>query len=268
MTDPSLQAQVDAASSYEQFFVPALFREWPAKVVASANLQPGQRVLDVACGTGVLTRELARRVGSSGSVVGLDINAGMLTVARRLLQGVEFREGSADALPFPAASFDLVTCQFGLMFFPDRARALREMLRVLVPGGRVVAAVWDSLDNTPAYAAEVRLLQRLAGERAAEALRAPFVLGDRRVLAQLFDSVGLKSPVIETHQGTAQFPSIRSIVEADLRGWLPICGVMLAESKIQEILAAADRELKPYVTMDGGITFASPAHIVSAAKTQ
>jgi SAM-dependent methyltransferase len=266
MTDPALQAQIDAASTYEQFFVPALFQEWPARVVAAANLQSGQRVLDVACGTGVLTRELARRAGTSGRVAGLDINPGMLTVARRQVPGVEFREGSADALPFADQSFDLVTCQFGLMFFADRARALREMLRVLVPGGRVVAVVWDSLDNTPAYAAEVRLLQRLAGDRAAEALRAPFVLGDRRVLVQLFESVGLKSPVIETHEGTARFPSIRSIVEADLRGWLPIWGVTLTEEKIQEILAAADRELKPYVTTDGGITFASPAHIVSAAK--
>ena len=99
------------------------------------------------------------------------------------------------------------------------------MLRVLIPGGRLVVAVWDSLDNIPAYAAEVALLDRMAGRRAADSLRAPFVLGDRHDLATLFEDAGAASVEVTTHQGTAQFPSIRVMVEADLRGWLPVTGV-------------------------------------------
>jgi ubiquinone/menaquinone biosynthesis C-methylase UbiE len=92
MPTSALQAQIDAATAYEEFFVPALFQEWAPRVVAAAQLQPGQRVLDVACGTGVLAREAATRVGATGTVVGLDPNPGMLTVAKRRAPGVECRE--------------------------------------------------------------------------------------------------------------------------------------------------------------------------------
>ena len=105
------------------------------------------------------------------------------------------------------------------MFFTDRRQALREMLRVLAPGGHLAVAVWDSLAHTPAYAAEVALLERVAGQRAADALRAPFVLGNREELTTLSASAGVLSIAITTLHGTAQFPSIRSMVEADLRGW-------------------------------------------------
>jgi SAM-dependent methyltransferase len=183
MTDAALPAQIDAATAYEEFFVPALFQERAPRVVAAAQLQPGQRVLDVACGTGVLAREAAACVGAAGAVVGLDPNPGMLTVARWLAPGVEWWEGTAEALPYPDRFFDAVVSQFGLMFFTDRRQALREMLRALVPGGHLAVAVWDSLANTPAYAAEVAVIERLAGQRAADALRAPFVLGDQQELA-------------------------------------------------------------------------------------
>ena len=125
--------------------------------------------------------------------------------------------GAAESLPFPDQSFDAVVSQFGLMFFMDRRQALREMLRVLAPGGRLVVAVWDSLETMPAYAAEVALLEQTAGRQAADALRAPFVLGNRQHLATLFSEAGVDSPEITTHHGTAQFPSIRTMVEADLR---------------------------------------------------
>src|SRR5262245_33654431 len=186
MSEPTLQAQIDAANAYEALFVPALFGQWAPKVADAAQIQSGQRVLDVACGTGILAREAASRIRSSGRVVGLDPGPGMLAVARRLAPGIEWREGAAESLPFANQSFDAVVSQFGLMFFRDRRQAVREMLRVLVPGGRLTVAVWDSLDNIPAYAAEVALLEQVAGRQAADALRAPFVLGDRKEMARLF----------------------------------------------------------------------------------
>jgi SAM-dependent methyltransferase len=266
MTDSLLQVQIEAAVAYEEFFVPALFQEWAPRVVAAAQVQSGQRVLDVACGTGVLAREAALRVGTAGAVFGLDPNPGMLTVARRLAPTIEWREGAAEALPFPDRSFDAVMSQFGLMFFVDRRKALNEMVRVLVPGGHLAVAVWDSLANTPAYAAEVALLERMAGHRAADALQAPFVLGDKEELFKLFSSVDVAALTITNHHGKAVFPSIRSMVEADLRGWLPVMGVVLPEDQIQHILEEAERILGIYVTPEGKVKFDSPAHIVTCTR--
>jgi SAM-dependent methyltransferase len=264
MTDSNLDAQIAAAEAYETFFVPALFAEWAPRVVDAAGVAPGHRVLDVACGTGVLAREVHSRVTASGTgaVVGLDPAPGMLEVARRREPAIEWHAGVAEDLPFPDGSFDVVVSQFGLMFFPDRAGALREMRRVLKPGGAIAVAVWDSLDNTPAYAAEVALLERLAGNEAADALRAPFVLGDTEELGTLFESAGLAQPEILSHAGAGRFPSIRAMVEGDLRGWLPVMGVHLPEEIIQQILEAAETELQPFLAENGTVLFDSPAHIV------
>lgn len=112
----------------------------------------------------------------------------------------------------------------------------------------------------------VALLERVAGQRAADALRAPFVLGDRNELATLFASAGMPSAAITTHQGTAQFPSIRAMVEAELRGWLPVMDVVLPEEQVHRILEEAEHILKPYVTSEGSVRFDSPAHIATGTK--
>jgi SAM-dependent methyltransferase len=262
---PNLKEQIAAAEVYESLFVPAEFQEWAPRLAAAARIQPGQRVLDVACGTGVLAREAARRVGPTGFVAGVDANPGMLAVAARTAPDIEWRRAGAEALPYADSSFDAVVCQFGLMFFNQQV-ALREMMRVLVPGGHLTAAVWDTLDRTPAYAALVALLERRAGTRAADALRAPFVLGDRNELAALFARADMPDVEILTQRGLARFPNIRSMVEADVRGWLPAAGVILSESHIGEILDEAEDALSAYVTSDGTVTFDSPAHIVTARK--
>lgn len=266
MMGADLQAQIAAATAYEEFFVPAVFQEWAVRMVDAAHIQPGQRVLDVACGTGILARTAAARVGPTGFVAGLDRNPGMLTVAARLAPGIEWRQGRAESLPYAAQSFDAAVCQFGLMFFTDRRQALQEMERVLVPGGRLAVAVWDALEQIPAYAIEIDIIQRHAGPRAADPLRAPFVLGDRQLLASLFSSAGMAAADITTTPGLGRFPSIRSMVEADVRGWLPLTGVVLTEEQIEPILAEAEEALSAYVAADGTAVFDSPAHIVTATK--
>lgn len=260
------EREIAAAAAYEDLHVPALFQQWAPRVVDAAQIRAGDRVLDVACGTGVLAREAMRHVGDIGSVAGLDPAPGMLAIANQLAPTIEWREGAAESLPYDAERFDAVISQFGLMFFQDRAAALSEMMRVLVPGGRVAVAVWESLENSEAYPTEVALLERVAGQPAADALRAPFLLGDKSELITMFRDAGFASVDVATHHGTARFPSIRTMVEADLRGWLPVMGVMLAEEKIESILNDANEALSQYVTAHGAVEFDSPAHIVSGKK--
>lgn len=265
MSDLGFNAQVEAARAYEALFVPALFGPWAAKVADAARLEAGESVLDLAAGTGVLAREVRRRVAPTGYVVGLDPNAGMLAVAEELEPGVDWRQGTAEAMPFADESFDVVVSQFGLMFM-DRERALREILRVLKPGGRAVLAVWDRLESIPAYAAEVEVLERIAGPRAGDALRAPFALGDGRQLVRDLRAAGAGPVTLATPTGIARFPGIRVMVEADLRGWLPVMGVTLTEPEIERILREAEDVLRIYVGDEGQVSFAVRAHLVTAAK--
>ncbi|HEY8258684.1 MAG TPA: methyltransferase domain-containing protein [Gemmatimonadales bacterium] len=267
MTDPAPREQVEAAASYQDKLVPALMEEWAPRVAEAARIHPGDRVLDVACGTGVLARAAARRAAPGGSVTGLDLANGMLAIAARLSPDITWRQGSANDLPFPDRTFDAVVSQFGLMFFPDPAGALREMMRVLVPGGRLAVAVWGSLADTPAYAAEVALAERHAGSGVADVLREPFVMGEGSRLADLFHAAGISGATVGLRPGRGRFPSIRSMVEVDVRDWLPLVGIVLDDGVIEEILAEAETALKRFVVQEGaGVTFASPAVVATASK--
>jgi ubiquinone/menaquinone biosynthesis C-methylase UbiE len=114
------QVAGNAAEIYEEYLVPAIFEPWARNLLDRAAPRPGERVLDVACGSGIVARLAAEQVGAAGTVVGVDINPGMIAVARKNAgaAGVEWKEGNATALPLPDGSFDLVTCQQGLQFFP------------------------------------------------------------------------------------------------------------------------------------------------------
>jgi len=164
MSEPDRgQVARSAAEIYDTFFVPALFADWPPHVLAAAQVATGDRVLDVACGTGALACAAEQRAGPAGDVVGLDVNKGMLTVARKKSAGITWQEGTAELLPFADDSFDRVVSQFGLMFFQDRGKAIAEMLRVARTGGTVTVAVWASLADTPGYAAVADMLRELFG---------------------------------------------------------------------------------------------------------
>jgi ubiquinone/menaquinone biosynthesis C-methylase UbiE len=267
VSDPALQTQIQAAQAYEAMFVAAIFGEWAPRLAAATGIHPGQRVLDVACGTGVLARAVQSLTGPTGYVAGLDPNPGMLAVARELADTVDWRQGVAESIPFPESTFDAVVSQFGLMFFDDRRQALREMLRVLTADGRLGVAVWDTLTAMPPYAEEAALLERLAGQQAANAIRAPFVLGDRERLAELFREAGAASVAVTTHEGVARFPSIRTMIEADLRGWLPVMGVRLTEEQIGSILREAEDVFSRYSDADGRVQFATRAHFVTAGPS-
>lgn len=258
---------VGAAEAYEATLVPALMQEWAPRLVAAARIAPGHHVLDVACGTGVLTREVAERVAPDGSVVGLDLDGDMLVVGRAIRPDLHWQRGSVEALPYPDASFDAVVSQFGLMFVANVPQALTEIWRVLKPGGRLALAVWASLEETPAYEAETHLIERIAGPVASAPLRVPFNLGDRRVFEAHFATAGIPFESIATVKGSGRFPSVRAMVAADVIGWLPVMGVHLSPETVEAILQEAEVELAPWRQADGTAAFASPAHVAVAVRS-
>ena len=254
------------SDGYETLLVPALFQQWTTHVLDAAQVASGHRVLDVACGTGVLARDALARVGAAGKVAGVNPTEEMLAVAARVEPRISWTPGTAEELPFDDGDFDAVVSQFGMMFFADRALALHEMLRVLRPGGRIAVAVWDALEANPAYAGEVSLFAQMAGEAAAAAMRAPFCLGNRDELVRLFRDHDLTGVRAETHAGRARFDSIRTMVEADLRGWLPLLDVHLDEPTIGRVLDAADGALARHMLADGRGEFSLSAHVVTGSK--
>jgi SAM-dependent methyltransferase len=253
------------AEVYDEMFVPALFQQWGPIVADAARIGRGESVLDVACGTGVLACAALDRVGPHGTVAGLDPNTDMLSVARRKSMRIEWREGRAESLPFPDGSFDAVVSQFGLMFFDDRPAALREMMRVLRPDGRMAVAVCDTLDHSPGYAALANLLQRLFGDRIADAFRAPFVLGDPERLLSICATAGIVDAKVARHNGSVRFASIKALISTE-RACVWTLGGMLDDAQFAELLKEAEQALRPFVATDRAITFEMPALVVTATK--
>ncbi len=258
------QVSGSAAEVYENFFVPALFADWAPRVCDAARLSPGDRLLDVACGTGLVAREAKSRHGDTDAVTGLDCNDGMLAVAAELAPDIDWKNGMAEDIPFADASFDVVTCQFALMFFDDREKSLQEMWRVLRPGGRLVVATWDSLAHSPGYDAMAALLTRLFGDEFADSLHAPHNLGDCDELTQIFIDAGIPDPVVRTCPGLARFPDIEGWVYTDIKGWT--LSESIDDAQYQKLLSEAKRHLARFTTDDGRVEFCAPAHIVTVVK--
>jgi SAM-dependent methyltransferase len=240
------QVAGSAAEVYERELVPAIFGPWAPRVLALAAPAAGERVLDAACGTGVVARLAAERVGQDGRVVGLDLNPGMLAVARSLPLGgapVGWVQASAGRLPFPDGSFGVVCCQLGLQFFPDRSAALAEMARVLVVGGRLAAMVWRSIDHSPGFAVLAGALDRHVGAAAGALMRAPFGLGDAGALRGLVAGAGFGEVTLDRQAGLVRFGSARELVVAygagsPLAGPIGAAGPAARAGLLEEVQAA------------------------------
>lgn len=219
-----VNAPADMGEFYERDFVPIVFLPLAAILVERVPPRPGQRVLDVACGTGALTRLVAERVGQSGTVVGSDVSPAMLATARRALGHlpIEWREADAVALPFSAGSFDIVFCQQGLQFMPDRPASLREMRRVLARGGWLGLAVWGPQEENLTYHALGNVLARHVGPQAGRL--PPHALGDVSLVHRLVAEAGFDQIEIQHETVEVRWPS----VEAMLRATAAAAGPMMA----------------------------------------
>lgn len=243
----------EAARGYEQFFIPAIFHQWPPVMIETAGVGNGDDVLDVGCGTGVLTRELVRHVGAAGSATGLDLSESMLGVAREECSDATFRHGNAMDLPFDDQSFDAVISAFMLMFVPEPEKALSQMLRVLKPGGRVVVSVWHGLEHNVVYRELVEATREVAGDDAAQSMAWPFVMGEADTLESVFRSAQPEEVAMIQRDGTASFPSVEDFVTTEIQAWL------LADNVDSEQIDAISQSLRkryaPFQEVSGAVSF-------------
>jgi ubiquinone/menaquinone biosynthesis C-methylase UbiE len=254
--------------TYEASLVPRIFRPWAERLVDAAGLLAGERVLDVACGTGIVARTAAGRVGPGGTVVGVDVNPAMLELARELGgPPIEFIESNAQTLPFDDSAFDVAFCQQGLQFFGDRPAAVAEMYRVTTPRGRAVCAVWRGQDHHPATAIVDRVMARFLPPASLEGSDAPFWLGDINEVRSLFQGAGFSSVHIRTHINEVRFPSVRAMLDGLTGAHAPLAGAIAALD--DQVRGAMYREVEEAVagyTDDDGVMFPMTGALVVAKK--
>lgn len=195
-----------APENYERYFVPVIGLPLAIDLLEAASLSPGERVLDVACGTGVVARLAAERVGPAGQVTGLDVNPGMLAVARSVQGGaeIEWREGAAEDTRLPDEAYDAVLCQLGLQFLEDRDAALTELLRVLAPGGRLVANVPGPMP--PVFQILQRGIADHVSPEVAKFISVVFALDDERDLEELVGESGFHDVSARRNRTTLRLP--------------------------------------------------------------
>jgi ubiquinone/menaquinone biosynthesis C-methylase UbiE len=252
--------------NYDHYLVPVIFGPWAVDLVALAAPQSGERILDVACGTGAVAREAVRVIETNGSVTGLDLNVGMLTIARRHdPQGVVlWQEGSAQAMPFPDEVFTLILCQQGMQYFPDRAAALREMHRVLVSHGRLVLSVWRAIERAPGFLA---LSQALARHISPEAgVLSPFTLGDAEGLAAEVTEAGFNEVTTLRKSRLLRYDSTEEFVRTYVIS-TPLADILaeVDEARRLALLTDVSSALHPFIESKG-LAFPIESQIIIGRK--
>lgn len=262
------QVPVNPAETYERYMVPALFAPAAEHLLAVARLRPGERVLDVGTGTGIVARLVAPNVGPTGTVTGLDASPAMLSVARAMAAeeglSIEWHEGRAEGLPYPDKSFNLVLSQFALMFFADRQTALAEMRRVLVPGGRMTLSVFAGIDRHPFYGALDEVIARRLGTSAVGAI---FALGDADGLNSALVQVGLREVMIEPFSITARFPNPAGFLAGEIDVDTAAIPAMqgLDPATRRELVTAIEQDMaEPLRAVTVGDTVNLPFHVLIA----
>jgi ubiquinone/menaquinone biosynthesis C-methylase UbiE len=212
------QLEGDSAHAYEQYLASA-FRPWADELIARAGLRRGERVLDVACGTGIVARQAAAVVGTGGRIVGVDVNEDMLRVARAASASgslpIEWQQGDAEALPFPDRAFDVVFCHQGLVFFPQPAAALAGMRRVLAPAGRAAISSCRAPAFCPTYAILADALDRHVSAAAGRMMRSPFSLWTIAELRRLLVDAGFADVHLTIDVRSLRYPSIEELLRRE-----------------------------------------------------
>ena len=196
--------------NYDRYLGPLLFYPYADDLAARLPVARGTRVLEVACGTGIVTGRLVRRLASQGTLVATDLNDAMIAHARAQIPddpALEWRQADGTSLPFPDRAFDVVVCEFGLMFFPDKAAGVREAFRVLRPGGTYLFNVWDRIEHNAAGRIAHDTIRTFFPDDPPQFYQTPFNLQDTAVVRSLLDAAGFVDVEVVTVEKVGQSPS-------------------------------------------------------------
>jgi SAM-dependent methyltransferase len=262
----------DGAAQYGDFLVPAVFAPFAEDLLDAAGVEPGAAVLDVASGTGAVSRAAARRAGASGRVTGVDLSAAMAVVADSVAREpgaapIEYLVAPADELPVVPAAYDVALCQQGLQFFPDRVAALSAMRAALRPGGRLAVATWVLPDDTSPWTVLADAFDRHIGAEAAERMLSPYALSSGVDLRRAVEAAGFADVAVDTRTREVRFAE---------RGELPL-GVIKASPLAQTfadapseqqdaILASAADALSGYAGDGDEVRFPMTTNIATASR--
>lgn len=240
-TNKLFQISGNAAERYEDVLVPVIFIPWAEHLIGRAGLKPGDRVLDVACGTGIVARKALERVGPSGRVAGADINAGMLAVAGKLEPEGRIEWITADAanIPVEDQSFDVAFCQQGLQFFPDKPAAAAELRRVLGKGGTFHACVLGALADNPLINSQAKALENHLGPAAAGTIQAACGWPDAQEIDAVFRGAGFAEVSVEPVTLTLTHPDGRAFIAG-----------MLASTPLAATIGELPEEKRDAITQD------------------
>jgi ubiquinone/menaquinone biosynthesis C-methylase UbiE len=213
------QMNTGGPEAYEQYIVPTWMADWSPDLIAAGGVGPGSRVLDVACGTGIIARKAARIVGPGGRIAAFDLNEGMLRVARECANregatAIEWHQGDVSRMPFSSGEFDTVLCQQGLQFFPDKAAALREMKRVLAPNGTLALSVWGRPEKSPHVPVIIEVFSEYFGEDSGTIFKIACSLSCHDLLRNLVHEAGFSSIHIRSAIKIARHPSLSELLPA------------------------------------------------------
>ena len=257
------------AQVYQEDFVPMLFAPWVGDLLDAAGAKPGDRGLDVACGTGVVTRELAKRVGETGFVAGFDFAPPMIDVARTIpIEGatVEWHVADVMDLPFDNDVFDVAVCQQGFQFFPDKVSAARELHRVLKPGGTVAIAVWAGLDQHRLYDEFNKASIRHIGQPVAAM---PFSYNDDGQFQADLEAAGFTNVAIVTLKKDVFYRPVETYIDMQVEAAaavLPLLKEMSSDQRAEltELMRADVQPIIDQHTVDGMLVLPTTNRIATA----
>jgi SAM-dependent methyltransferase len=255
---------------YDRYLGPLLFEPYASDIAERvARLRP-RRVLEVAAGTGLVSRQLIDKLPPTTALTVSDLNAPMLDYARQkigsIAHRVEWRQADAQQLPFPDETFDAVVCQFGVMFLPDRAKGLREFLRVLEKGGSLIFSVWDSFEGNPVQSIAHSEIGKFFEADPPDFYRIPCGMGDSAEVRGLVEESGFKEIVIDTVALTGTSESAQSAATGLVRG-NPVINAIRERgtADIDEIIRAVAHALETRFGA-GSLQVPLRAHVISAVK--
>lgn len=269
-TSTQWQLARDAAERYERILVPAILGPAARALVEWSDLQEGETIVDIGCGTGAAARFATEQVGSSGRVSGVDLNAGMIDVARSLPPvpgaAIEWLENSAYQLPFTDGEFEVALCAQTLQFLEDRPRGLAEIYRILKPGGRVALSLWCDIGESPYFHALVQAVRKNIGAETAAGLAAAFSLSDSETIRALLTGAGFKNVQGIVKQLDLELPKPQDFVPLHVSATPMSTGFQAApEEARRAVIAEVSEQLAPYET-DQGISVPFRTHLVMGIR--